>query len=258
MANGSICIERVLEKLDAYLHANDYLSAERHLVYWLDEAKLMRDRRAELFLFNELMGLYRKLGKRDEAIEFATRALSLACEGGAGEITVATTYINAATVYKAFSMPERSLPLFSKAKEIYERELDVCDVRIGGLYNNMGLAFADLSLFADAEECYNKAISVMENIPDREGEIAITYLNLATMVEKKHGLVDGDEQIREYLDRAESLLDQHTVRDGYYAFVCDKCATVFGYYGRFVYEKKLAERAREIYERERLRMGEQE
>ena len=92
----------------------------------------------------------------------------------------------------------------------------------------------------------------MENIPDSEGEIAITYLNLATMVEKKYGLVDGDEKIREYLNRAESLLDRHSARDGYYAFVCEKCATVFGYYGRFVYEKKLAERAREIYERERL------
>ena len=252
MANGTICIERVLQKLDLHLHANDYLSAERHLVYWLEEAQMVRDVRAELFVLNELMGLYRKTGKRDEALECANRALSSADAGGIGEITVATTYINAATVYKAFSMPEQSLPLFAKAKEIYERELDIRDARLGGLYNNMGLSFADLSLFDESEESYNKAISVMENIPDSEGEIAITYLNLATMVEKKYGLVDGDEKIREYLNRAESLLDRHSARDGYYAFVCEKCATVFGYYGRFVYEKKLAERAREIYERERL------
>ena len=38
--------------------------------------------------------------------------------------------------------------------------------------------------------------------------------------------------------------------DGYYAFVCEKCASVFGYYGRFVYEGELLERARRIYESE--------
>ena len=37
-------------------------------------------------------------------------------------------------------------------------------------------------------------------------------------------------------------------RDGYYAFVCEKCASVFGYYGHFAYEKELYERSRRIYE----------
>ena len=38
-------------------------------------------------------------------------------------------------------------------------------------------------------------------------------------------------------------------RDGYYAFVCEKCAPVFGYYGYFLTEQELNRRAREIYDR---------
>lgn len=245
-------LNRIIEKLDSYLHSNDYNGAEKHLKYWLEESRMASDRRAELILLNEHMGLYRKTGRRDEAIECAESALKIAeSEEIAGEVTRATTYINAATVYKAFSLPENAVPLFYKAQEIYEIELDKSDARLGGLYNNMALALVDLGCFDEAEALYRQAISVMESISDHEGEVAITYLNLATMTEKKCGLVEGDEQIREYLDIAESLLEKHRDRDGYYAFVCEKCASVFGYYGRFMYEKTLAERAREIYEGER-------
>ena len=44
------------------------------------------------------------------------------------------------------------------------------------------------------------------------------------------------------------ILDGYENRDGYYAFVCEKCASVFGYYGWFLYNKEREERARTIYE----------
>ena len=246
-----IAIDRVMDKLDSHLHRNDYAAAQRHLIYWLDEARMVRDSRAELFILNELMGLYRKTGKRDEAIDCAKKALCFTeNESAFGSIAAATTYINAATVYKAFSMPEESIILFDKACVIYERELPENDARLGGLYNNMALTLTDLSRFDEAEDTYKKAIKIVEKLTDREGEMAISYLNLANLVEKKSGLADGDEQIRAYLDIAEELLEKHKRRDGYYAFVCEKCASVFGYFGRFLYEKTLRDRAREIYERE--------
>ena len=251
MANGCISIDRILEKLDAHLHANDYAAAERHLKYWLDEARLAHDGRTELFLLNELIGLYRKTGRRDEAIECAEKALKSARENFDGTVTAATTFINTATVYKAFSLPEKSIPLFDEAREIYESLLDKDDVRLGGLYNNMGLALVDLSRFDEAKELYHKAIDVMSKHTDRGGEEAITYLNLVTAAEREYGLVDGDEMIRGYLDIAERLLEGYRERDGYYAFVCEKCASVFGYYGRFMYEKALYERAEAIYSENR-------
>lgn len=249
MSNGNISIDRILGKLDEYLHKNDYISAEKHLLYWLLEAENNNDSRAEILVRNELMGLYRKIGKRNEALECVDAALKkVESMKISHQVGAATTYINSATVYKAFGLAENAIPLFEKAREIYERELDRADSRLGGLYNNMALALVDLKRFSEADELYKKAISVMEKTENGALEVAITYLNMASAADAEHGSVEADEVIQKYLEQAESLLENYPERDGYYAFVCEKCASVFGYYGHFIYEKELAERARRIYE----------
>ena len=43
MAKGCISLDRILDKLDGYLHKNDYTSAERHLRYWLAETESVGD-----------------------------------------------------------------------------------------------------------------------------------------------------------------------------------------------------------------------
>ena len=67
MANF-ISTECVLTKLDELLSRNDYTSAERHILYWLNEADSANDKRCKLLLTNELAGLYRKLS-REEVIK---------------------------------------------------------------------------------------------------------------------------------------------------------------------------------------------
>jgi hypothetical protein len=80
--------------------------------------------------------------------------------------------------------------------------------------------------------------------------MTITYLNIASALEKEKGLVDADAEISQNLDKAAELLDIYAdATDGYYAFVCEKCASVFGYYGYFLYEKELMKRSQSIYER---------
>lgn len=249
MANGCISIDRILAKLDEHLHQNDYPAAERHLVYWLDEAERNRDLRTTLLVRNELMGLYRKLGRRDEALDCARAALSaIESHGIAHQVGAATTYLNAATVYKAFGMANDALPLFEHARSVYESELDASDSRLGGLYNNMALALVDLERFDEAKALYQKAISIMANSDGGMLEVAITYLNLASAAEAELGLEDAQQIIADYLKKAEELLESHEKRDGYYAFVCEKCASVFDYYGHFFYAKELTARAGRIYE----------
>lgn len=245
----AIPLGRVLEKLDAYLGKNDYDGAERHLKYWLGEADADGDGRGAFALKNELMGLYRKVGKRDEALEFADAALELAEKLGIAESAAGgTSFVNAATVYKAFGMPEKSLELFERAREVYERELDGDDSRLGGLYNNMGLTLCDLRRFDEARELYSAALRVMEKAQYGEAERAITYLNLANLAEAQYGLEEASEEIGGLVERARELLESEALpRNGYYAFVCEKCAPTFGYYGYFIYAKELRERAEKIY-----------
>ena len=247
---GHIPTERVLDKLDEHFGRNDYYSAEKHLLYWLGEARIIDDKRSELLFLNELAGLYRKLSKEEKAIETVSALLdSIYKMGIENNVGAGTTYINCATVYKAFNKAEKALPLFEKAKEVYEKNLPSDDKRFGGLYNNMALALVDLERFSEAYELYEKAISVMANADDGDLEVAITYLNIASAKEAELGAEESEAQIRDYVEKAMEIFDEHENRDGYYAFVCDKCASVFGYFGYFIYEKELEKRAREIYER---------
>ena len=116
----SVPATRIIEKLDELLGRNDYSGAERLLLYWLEEARQGKDLRGEFQLRNELMGLYRKLGKRDAALENAALALELVTKIGMEDsVSAGTAYVNAATVNKAFGMPDRAMPYFEKARAIY-------------------------------------------------------------------------------------------------------------------------------------------
>ncbi|MBQ6432140.1 MAG: tetratricopeptide repeat protein [Oscillospiraceae bacterium] len=246
-----IPIRRVLAKLDGYLGQNDYAAGERLLLNWLREANACGDRQGKLTVLNEQIGLYRKTGKEAECLAAIRDALALMNALQMEDaVTGGTTLINAATGYKAFHRAADALPLYRKAQAVYEVRLAPDDDRLAALYNNMALTLSELEEYREAEDLFQKALAIMERRPHGEAEAAITCLNLADLICAEEGYEAGEERVEAYLRRAETLLDTPDLpRDGNYAFVCEKCAPVFGYYGYFYTEETLKERAREIYER---------
>ncbi len=247
----SVPQQRIIQKMNDYMSRRDYAGAERHLKYWLEEARLGNDKRGELMIRNELVGHFRKTGNKDGAFESALEALRLIDElDFDGTISSGTTYINIATAYNAFGEDERAIALFEKARAVYEANGGTAPELLGGLYNNMALTFTALKNYDSALELYDKALKVMDNAPDGELEQAITYLNIADVYDAKLGSEAAEKQVGELLDKAYDLLINSDVKkDGYYAFVCEKCAPVFSHYGYFLAAGDLNKRAEAIYER---------
>ena len=242
---------RILAKLDGLLAQKDYPAAERLLQSWLSEAESGGDRAGRLTLLNEQIGLYRKTGQKQPCLDAIAAALPLVEELRFSDtVTGGTTFVNAATGYKAFGLAEEALPLYRRAEEAYARRLDPADDRFAALYNNMALTLTELRRYDEAEALYQKALGVLERQERPELEKAITYLNLADLAAARLGPEAAEPLVYDYLTRAEGLLDTETLpRDGYYAFVCEKCAPVFDYYGFFMAKLRLEQRAKEIYER---------
>ena len=242
--------DRIMAKMREYEDASDWDGAERHLKYWLAEAEMNRDGRGELMLRNELMGFYRKQGKKDEALEHAGKAAALIEKMDmGGTVTAGTTWVNAGTVHEAFRDPVGGLEFFEKARDNYERNLPEGDERLGGLYNNMALALTSCGRYDEALDMFAAALRVMEKQEHGEPEQAITLLNMADALEAEMGPEEAAEYTDAYLDRAAELLEREDIpRNGYYAFVCEKCAPVFGHYGYFAAEAELTKRAKEIRE----------
>lgn len=251
--NKSVPVMRIIAKLDELEGKRDIEGAERHLKYWLAEAESAGDEKGQFAICSEIMGFYRKAGKRDKAVEAAERTLSLGRKLNLeGSEAFGTALLNAATVYKAFGENAHAQELFDGAVKTLEEKLDGSASKMGGLYNNMALNLTDLNRFDEAERAYKKAIVIMAKNKWGELECAISYLNLANLYEKRDGLEDADEAINECLKKAQELLETPSLpRDGYYAFVCEKCAPTFAYYGAFYYAEQLEKTADEIYERNR-------
>ena len=266
---------RIIDKMDEYMSRRDYNGAERHLLYWLEEAKLGGDLQGQLMLRNELVGHYRKTGQKEPAMESAAKALDLLRElDMENTITAGTTYVNIATACGAFGDHERAIRLFEKARAAYESSSQTETQLLGGLYNNMALTCTELGRCEEALALYEKAADLMGRVPDGELEQAITYLNMANTVEVQLGLEAGEQQINALVERAEELLEakgeellgkgeaaitdgtdlramkqEERARLGYYAFVCEKCAPTFAYYGYFMTAESLTERSEELVRR---------
>ena len=249
--------QRIAEKLDEYMGMKDFAGAERHLLYWLEEARLGKDLRGELSIRNEQIGFYRKRGKKEEAYESISAAMELLdALGFEGTISAGTTYTNAATACYTFGDYEESLSWFEKAKPIYEGSSRTDPALLGGLRNNMALTFIALERYEEALALYEKAMETMEQVEGGILEQAITLLNIANAKEAQLGMEEAEKEISDCLDRAEELLDRAEelicpggcVRPGYYAFVLESCAPTFSYYGYFLTAEKLNERAKRIYE----------
>lgn len=249
-SGSTIPIHRVIRRLDEFLSRNDYSAAKRLLAYWIDEARALGDARGELSLHDEGMGLFRKCAEREEAYAHTEKALSLLSSLGLeNTVTAATVRLNAATVYKAFGEPEKALPLYEKAMETYRRDLPPKDARLAGLLNNRALALCDLDLFSEAEENLREAIAIQQKVPNGQADEAISWLNLADLFHRRDG-ESAEKAVDDCLRQALSLLQTPSLpRDGYYAFVCEKCAPTFRFYGYFADARELAEQARRIYER---------
>ncbi len=243
--------QRVREKLDEYMSRRDYAGAERHLLYWLEEAKLGGDERGQLFVQNELIGHYRKDGKKEQAFAAADEALRLLDALDMGDtLSAGTTYTNAATAMNAFGGNEKALALFEKAKQVYEANPHTGAGLLGGLYNNMALTCVALKDFARAHALYDKAMDLMGTQPNGQLEQAITCLNRADALTAEKGMEAAESGVYDLLDRAEELLKTPGIpRDGYYAFVCEKCAPSFDYHGYFAAAQELKKEAQSIYER---------
>ncbi len=243
---GRIPVSRILDKIDGLFNKNDYVEAGRLLVYWRREAVALRDKQGELAMESELVGYYRKQKDKETALLSVERALVLIEVLDQGELASgATILINCATAYKAFGMAEESLPLYRRAEEIYRRTLPAGDARFGGLYNNMALALADTGDYEGAEAAYLSALDVMSHVAGGEAESAITYINLAHMYET----CGMPERIADAMKRAYALLKSERLpHDGYYAFVLEKCAPSFGYFGDAAAYEELKTEAERIYE----------
>lgn len=241
-----IDVPGVIRELDGLYNAGREKEALPLLERWRDEARSRGDWRGELSMLSELLGYHRRDGDREKAMAAVNAALDLIRIHRMGAtVSGATVLLNAATTLKCFGRARESLPIFEHVARVYRDNLDPGDYRFGGLYNNMGLSYADAEEPERAEQCFLLALQVIARCKDPGNELAVTCCNLAELLDKQD---PEDPRIGEYMEKAwEHLNDPTLPRNGYHAFTVSKCIPCFDYFGYFLYVKELRERVEAIY-----------
>lgn len=247
MDDRHIPINRIIIKLDEILSHNDLAEAGRFLRYWESEAESLGDKSGLLTILSEEMGYYRRVGKAEAGLNAVQRGLRLVeTEGISNEVSGATIMLNAATTMKAFGHAGDAVVVYAMAEEVYKNKLPSDDYRLAGLYNNFAAALTELGDYKRARAMYDSAAAIIIARGDHREELAVTYVNIANLICDRD---IEDPEAEEYMRRAWRILDAIETRDGNYAFVAEKCAPAFGYFGFFREEKELRRRADEIYDR---------
>lgn len=237
-------IQDFITALDAFFDREDMEGAGEYLRYVRRSAEAEGDRRLLFTVLNEMMGYYRKTREEERGLESIAAGLRVMNELGlADRPEGATAILNAATTMKAFGRAEEALSYYDAAAAIYEKAFSPDDYRLAGLCNNRALAMVDLRRYREAEELYRRALAILSRCGGRETDIANTYVNLAHL----YDALGRYEEIEQCLENALDTLERITVRDGYYAYTCRKCAPSLGYFGYFEAERELNERADRIY-----------
>jgi tetratricopeptide (TPR) repeat protein len=223
---ATIDLARVIDRLETYFARHDLKGAERHLLFWREEAQTLGDDVGVKQVDNELIGLYRRTNEKDKALAVAERLLPTLAEDNVGDATIK---LNVATDYCHFGLPEQAQPLYREVERIYRQHLPADDYRLASLFNNMAAYANAVKDYAEAERLYRKALDVMEKIVPIMPETAVSYVNLAVSKYMQNPL---DGAVDEAMSAAYDVLMTPSIpHDGNYAFVLSKVIPVYRHLG---------------------------
>ncbi len=241
-----ISVRNFINELDSFFAKEDLQGAHRCLLEWRNRAADAGDKSGELTVLNEMIGFYRQTKEETEGMAAVNDAFLLIDELGIKNTPAAATiYLNGATTMKSFGKSAEAMEFYNITLEIYRINLSENDPLFAGLYNNMALALQDFKKYPEAEDYFLRAIKITESIEKNELETAVSLVNLAHLY---YELNNEDMRANTLMEKALEILENPAFF-GYnkYAFTCRKCAPSFGFFGFFLAEKQLNERADKIY-----------
>lgn len=135
----------------------------------------------------------RKLGQ--ESLPLAEEALRIAIEStGENSLEVALAYSTVAESYRIMNAGERALPLYRKARALYEKALGPNHPRVASLLSQEGLILMHDGKLALADQSMTQAVkSLKKQCPGCMSELAIAESNLGLLRLRQRRYRDADE-----------------------------------------------------------------
>ena len=131
-------------------------------------------------VLNEMACFYRGISQWDKCLTaFDAVKAEMEIRGLQKNSAYAVVILNMAGAYRLMGRFNDALESFKEAEAIMNAANNATDYEFAGLYNNTGLVYQDMNDLANAAECFEKALTYLEKVPDNDAEIATNRANLA-------------------------------------------------------------------------------
>ena len=192
----------VLGELDqAIAYFNEALAIERR--------KYPKDTQ----LAHSLMGIssyHVRINEMKEALPPAEEGLKILTANGENNLDTAMAFANVAQIHLFSQRPERALPLFRKAKAIYERLNLTTSPRYASVLSQEGLAQLEDNKPASADRTISQALDILSHCTGCQYLTAIAESNLGLVRFREGKYTDADS----LLTRALALEESYTTGPG--------------------------------------------
>ena len=164
----------------------------------------------DVMLGHTLLGMSlsrRQQGKLEESLAFGEESLSAALKAG-GEVSTGAgmAYENVAVIHRLAGRPERALPLFRKARFIYQRTIGSGSPVFFSLLSQEGLALLDDGELTLAEQNLSLAVNGLTKMgPACEYRLATTESNLGLLRLRQRKFIDAERLLTHALSIEEHL-----------------------------------------------------
>jgi tetratricopeptide (TPR) repeat protein len=151
-------------------------------------------------------------GQMAEALPMAEEALEIARQSsGDGSVEAAQMYANVAEVHRVSGRLDRALPLYRKARFIYEKDLGESDSRVASILSQEGLILMDEGKLTLAGQALERAVNLLrQSCPLCVPEMPIAENNLGVLRLKQKRYAEADQLLTHVL----ALQEKYLVKPG--------------------------------------------
>lgn len=190
-------LESFFQQLDLLFQTQGVGAAEEFTANALKQAQQESDWAAVVAIANELGGIYRVTKRTEEAKRLYRTALEAIKQMGLENTTQhGTTILNLASVFSEAKEFAEALRLYLQTAAIFEQQGLSREYQMAALHNNISHAYDQLQQEDKATEHAERALEIIQSLPNAKVELATTHTTLANRYLKKQQFQKAEEHLK--------------------------------------------------------------